>query len=115
MEKAKGGGDRKSQNYHPSQDATGDPSGNKTLAEKAKGNRGNIASVTGGSDARLPEHQPKTLSEMGVSKDQSSKWQLLLETEKAKGTDYGGKPALDGSRARRSNPPKTLPVVRLYQ
>jgi len=47
MEKAKGGGDRKSEKYHPSQDATGDPSGNKTLAE------------------------------MGVTKDQSSKWQQL--------------------------------------
>jgi hypothetical protein len=34
--------------------------------------------------------------------------ELLAEMVKAKGSDYGGKPALDGSRVLPSNPPPTL-------
>jgi len=51
MEKAKGGGDKKSSEYHQSSQTTGDPSGEKTL------------------------------SEMGLSKDRSSKSQKLARVD----------------------------------
>lgn len=47
--------------------------------EKAKGSQGQLQGrdSSGGSVVRPPEKQPKTLSEMGLTKDQSSKFQKL--------------------------------------
>jgi hypothetical protein len=39
--------------------------------------------------------------------------EILLQTERAKGTDKAGKPSLDGSRALPSNPPPTLSEIGL--
>ena len=53
--------------------------------EKAKGVQGQLQGrdSSGGRVTRPPEDQPKTLSEMGVTKDQSSKWQKLAEVPEA--------------------------------
>ena len=47
--------------------------------EKAKGSKGQLIGrdPSGGSVVRPPEQNVKTLSEMGITKDQSSKWQKL--------------------------------------
>lgn len=56
--------------------------------EKAKGNRGNFASVTGDNVERPPE-DTKTLAEMGATKDQSSKWQKLAAVPECSERTYG--------------------------
>lgn len=47
--------------------------------DKAKGARGQLngRDVSGGSVVRPPEQQHRTLSDLGITKDQSSKWQRL--------------------------------------
>jgi len=47
--------------------------------EKAQGSRGVVENFSGGRHQRPPEDDVRTLSQMGISKDRSSKAQKLAE------------------------------------
>jgi hypothetical protein len=83
--------------------------------ELAKGTRGQLVGpgVIGGKDDRPPTDQPKTLSDMGITKDQSSKWKKLAAVPEAEFEDaisqVAAKPSAT-SILRKSNPePKPEP------
>lgn len=88
--------------------------------DKAKGARGQLngRDSSGGSVVRPPEQETRTLSDLGITKDQSSKWQKLAAVPEAEFeaavSQPGIKPSTHHILTLKEDPPPRMDAVALW-